>query len=146
VSAAAKQPAQRQVYPSAKPTECARLKSCRAVFSLADAGGDWTTPLPGFPNWPLCGFCCLVGRSAGHNIQKIGSLVKSAALRHVEPQKEENQELNMLPLNVLISYHDISGRNHQVSFNLRIHLVAMTTQQDSPMTFEGYIESEKLAE
>jgi hypothetical protein len=58
-------------------------------------------------------------------------------------QKDDKQELKMPRLNVLISYHDISGRRHQVSFNLCIHLIAMGTKQDSPMTFEGYIEAEK---
>ena len=55
-------------------------------------------------------------------------------------QKDSIIEFNILPLQIDISYGDISGRRHQVSFSLRVHVSAMST-----MMFDGYIDAEKLA-
>jgi hypothetical protein len=59
-------------------------------------------------------------------------------------QKDTRVTMQPFPLQIKISYGDISGRRHQVSFSLRIHFISARAQKDLPRTFEAYIDAEKL--
>jgi hypothetical protein len=61
-------------------------------------------------------------------------------------QKDATSSLETPPLNMKISYHDISGRKHEGEFNLRLHVMGLTPpQENTSMAFDGYIEAEKVA-
>ena len=56
-------------------------------------------------------------------------------------------QIDTFPLQIDISYGDISGRRHQVSFSLRISLISIVSaskRKDSSMTFDAYIDAEKV--
>ena len=56
-------------------------------------------------------------------------------------------QIDTFPLQIDISYGDISGRRHQVSFSLRVNveIIASTSKKkNSPVTFDAYIDAEKV--
>ena len=66
-------------------------------------------------------------------------------LQHV--QKDNRAEMKAFPLKIDISYGDISGRRHQVSFSLRVNveIIASTSKKkNSPVTFDAYIDAQKV--
>lgn len=57
---------------------------------------------------------------------------------------DTRQAMREFPLKINISYRDIAGQRHQVAFNLRVHLSYMRTPKDSTLSFEEYIEAQKV--
>jgi len=62
-------------------------------------------------------------------------------------QNDNRSEIKPFPLQIDISYGDISGQRHQVSFSLRVNLIAARSaskRKDSSMTFDAYLDAEKV--
>jgi hypothetical protein len=59
-------------------------------------------------------------------------------------QNDNRNEMKIFPLQIKISYGDISGQRHQVSFSLHINVVSASKRKDSSMTFDAYIDAEKV--
>jgi hypothetical protein len=60
-------------------------------------------------------------------------------------ENANGDEVKRFPLQISISYGDISGQRHHVSFSLRVNFFGMHTTKDSPVMFEAYIDAEKLS-
>jgi hypothetical protein len=72
-------------------------------------------------------------------------LVSSCLYFNVMQKSHDPDPFETPPLNAVVSYHDIAGRKHEREFNLRLHVISLThPTENEPMTFDGYIEAEKI--